>query len=236
MGSASTATGLRGYAPRGPVACVQSTKKIVCFGDSITWGAGSSDLGGYRSRLYNLAATQGKILQFVGTQLNGPAFASGVLWPRGCEGYPGWAIADTPFPQEGITKLVPTPALSASPDIVLLMIGINDNVYAPWWSTMINRLDTLVGLLVTNAPSAWIVVGTLCPWNFPSYNLSPPYLTAYCQAIPGMVATRAGLGQKVRSVDFQVLTLADLADEVHPNDGGYEKMANIWWAAIRDLV
>jgi lysophospholipase L1-like esterase len=35
---------------------------------------------------------------------------------------------------------------------------------------------------------------------------------------------------------MRVLTVADLTDQVHPNDAGYRKMADVWFPAIQDLL
>ncbi|MGW5448506.1 hypothetical protein [Streptomyces asiaticus] len=34
---------------------------------------------------------------------------------------------------------------------------------------------------------------------------------------------------------YSALTPADLADGVHPNAGGYDKMADVWWRALRSV-
>jgi hypothetical protein len=52
-------------------------------------------------------------------------------------------------------------------------------------------------------------------------------------AIPGIVASR---GSKVHLVDMHsALTTADLADGVHPSAAGYDKMADVWYAALRSV-
>lgn len=45
--------------------------------------------------------------------------------------------------------------------------------------------------------------------------------------------TRANAGRHVHLVDmFNALTIADLADGVHPNANGYNKMAAVWYSAL----
>ncbi|WP_344870027.1 hypothetical protein, partial [Deinococcus aetherius] len=52
--------------------------------------------------------------------------------------------------------------------------------------------------------------------------------------LPGVVKTRADQGKKVAFVDVgAALTLADLADGVHPDAGGYSKLARVWYEALR---
>ena len=47
----------------------------------------------------------------------------------------------------------------------------------------------------------------------------------------------AAKGQHIVGVDMSKMPLSDLgSDNVHPNDTGYAYMANIWYAAIKDLL
>jgi len=176
-------------------------------------------------------AADGKGIRFVGSQFAGPATAGGRTFNYANEGRPGYTIANTPVPQNGITELVPSPALSEVPDIVLLHIGVNDVNYIAGLSTMLNRLDTLLGLLAQSLPTSWIVVAQNTTYNFPS-----PEFATYIAGIPGIVAARVALGQRFRTCNMQTLLLTDLSDGVHPNDSGYSKMAAIWYAAIKDLL
>ena len=59
-------------------------------------------------------------------------------------------------------------------------------------------------------------------------------MRTYNAAIPGIVQSRANAGKRVHLVDmYSALTTADLADGVHPNAGGYSKMAATWYNALR---
>ena len=58
-------------------------------------------------------------------------------------------------------------------------------------------------------------------------------IDAYNLEIPRLVGERARAGLAVRYVDIAgLLTIADLADELHPNDQGYAKMAAGWFTAL----
>lgn len=37
-------------------------------------------------------------------------------------------------------------------------------------------------------------------------------------------------------VDMSKMPTSQLADGVHPNDAGYSYMADVWYAAIKDLL
>jgi hypothetical protein len=55
-------------------------------------------------------------------------------------------------------------------------------------------------------------------------------------AIPGIVQSKVSAGQHVHLVDMHsALTAADLADGVHPDAGGYDKMAAVWFNALQSV-
>ncbi len=215
---------------------------VLPLGDSITWGFDSSDLSGYRGPLFRLGLAAGKRINFVGQIIGGPATIDGVPFPGNNEGHVGWTIDTTPFPTNGLTPIVPpstpqnggTITLQDRATICLLMIGINDAINFPSGdATMVARLNVLLDKLVAWAPQMTIVLAQ----NTTYQGLGPqPLFDAYVNAIPGIVQARRDIGQRFRTCDMRVLTVADLTDQVHPNDQGYRKMADVWFAAIRDLL
>ena len=55
----------------------------------------------------------------------------------------------------------------------------------------------------------------------------------YNTAMAGIVATRQANGEHITLVDmYSGLTQSDLSDGLHPNAGGYDKMADIWADSI----
>lgn len=208
--------------------------KILPFGDSITRGAKSSDDGGYRAPLYKLILAAKQKATFTGSQAHGPAQVSGQPFPRNHEGHAGWTI-DPGYNMisssySGISKLVPSPALDANPHVILLMIGTND-LFARDTANMATRLEVLLDKVVEHAPQALVVLAQLTPLGH-----NDPNLTAYNAKIPEIVQARAAKGQHIIGVDMSKLPTSQLADGTHPNDQGYAYMANIWHAAIKDLL
>jgi lysophospholipase L1-like esterase len=204
------------------------------FGDSITRGAKSSDDAGYRSALFKLIVAAKQKATFTGSLSNGPSQVSGQSFPRMHEGRPGWTI-DPGYNMlsssyGGISSLVPSPALNGNPNIILLMIGTND-LFARDAANMATRLEVLLDKIAQNAPNALIVLAQITPLGH-----SDPNLTAYNAKIPGIVQSHAAKGQHIIGVDMSKLPTSDLADGTHPTDQGYAYMANIWYAAIKDLL
>ena len=202
---------------------VSGACKILPLGDSITYGIGYS--GGYRVELFRRARADGKTITFTGSVMNGPMMVDGVAFPRNNEGHSGWKIAQ-------LSPLIPMPALTDPPHIVLLMIGTNDIAQNDDLGAAPMRLGALIDKLVMNAPDALIVVAQVTPLGRSSNTVQ-----TYNAAIPALVQERSAAGKHVILVDqFTGFPTAELGDGVHPNQQGYERMAGVWYDAIGRLL
>jgi len=207
--------------------------KILPLGDSITRGHKSSDDAGYRSQLFKLIIAANQKAMFTGSLTNGPTQVSGRPFPRTHEGHAGWTIDPGYNPNPaygGISSLIPSPALNSDPHIVLLHIGTND-LFARDTANMSTRLEVLIDDVAQSAPTALIVLAQITPLGSPS-----PALTTYNGKIPGIIQSHVAKGQHIIGVDMSKLPITELSDGTHPNDQGYAHMANIWYAAIKDLL
>jgi lysophospholipase L1-like esterase len=208
--------------------------KILPLGDSITHGYASTDDGGYRSQLYKLILAASQKVTFTGSLTNGPTQVSGQNFPRMHEGHDGWTIDPgfSTYGAGGISSLIPSPALTNKPHIVLLHIGTNDTGFMDS-ANMSTRLETLLDKIAQASPTSLIVLAQITPLGYTS---AP--LTAYNAKIPGIVQSHAARGQHIIGVDMSKMPVpADIAsDNVHPNDQGYVYMANIWYAALKNLL
>lgn len=157
-------------------------------------------------------------ITFVGGSQNGPTEVNGVAFPRDHEGHSGWTV-------EEIDDIVPSPALNVDPHIILLHIGTND-VFAGASSP--DGLGELLDQIIENAPSALLVVSNLVPLAF-----SADALATYNSQVPLLVDERRAQGANIVFVDqYSDFPLDDLDDGVHPNAGGYDRMAGVWYNAI----
>lgn len=199
--------------------------RIMPLGDSITVGSGgTTNLGGYRNKLFTLLTDSGYAPDFVGTQTNN----SSLLADQNHQGQGGWRIAQIDSSIEAWLNAV------VSPDFVLLHIGTNDFGNNDNISTAINRLDALILKIATLRPNANIIVTNLMergePHNTNIQNLFNPQ-------VPGIVDAHAALGRKVTFLDMRsAVPLADMPDNLHPNDTGYDKMADAWMGAIQAVI
>ena len=119
---------------------------------------------------------------------------------------------------------------NTNPHTVLLHIGTNDvnQNFDP--ANAPARLSTLIDHILANAPGAELFVAQITPESDATLEAR---VRTFNAAVPGVVA---GKGSRVHPVDMHsALTTADLADGVHPNANGYNKMAAVWFNALRSV-
>jgi lysophospholipase L1-like esterase len=194
--------------------------KIMPLGDSITDGFNVP--GGYRITLKPKLDAGGYATDFVGTQSNGPAS----LTDREHQGLSGWRI-------DQLDANIVTWLQQTKPDTVLLHAGTNDAIQNTDIPNAGARLGRLIDKITATAPAATVIVASIVPISDAARESRARTLNA---AIPGLVQSRQAAGKKVHFVDMHAaLTTGDLADGVHPSAGGYAKMANVWYDALRSV-
>lgn len=197
------------------------------LGDSITDGSSfdSPDgSGGYRGPLYSLLTTAGYEIDYIGSQ----TINSSLVPDQNHEGHSGWRIDQLDSNMAGWL------ASMADPDVVLMHIGTNDFGQNVDTMNAINRLDALILKIATLRPNAHIIVTNLMargePQNTNIQNQFNPYVQARVDA-------HATAGRLVTFLDMRsVVPLSDMPDSLHPNQTGYNKMANAWFAAIQAIL
>ncbi|MGV3663476.1 MAG: GDSL-type esterase/lipase family protein [Prosthecobacter sp.] len=199
--------------------------RIMPLGDSITLGSGgTSNVGGYRGPLFTLLTDAGYVPDFVGTQTGN----SSSLTDRDHQGHSGWRIAQLD------ANVASWFASIADPDVILLHIGTNDFGGNDNINTAINRLDALILKMATLRPHARIIVTNLMERGEPhNTNIQ----TLFNPQVPGIVSAHAAAGRKVSFLDMRAaVPLADMPDNLHPNQTGYDKMAGAWLGAIQSVI
>jgi lysophospholipase L1-like esterase len=119
------------------------------------------------------------------------------------------------------------------PKIVILHIGTNDVLQNYNLSTAPSRLSALIDKICAKLPSGGkLYAAKIIPLSNSGQNQN---VINFNNQIPGIVQTKINAGKPVYMVDmYSALTTADLADGVHPNQTGYDKMGNTWFNAIRN--
>ncbi|MFI5689780.1 FG-GAP-like repeat-containing protein [Streptomyces sp. NPDC051636] len=192
--------------------------RVMPLGDSITAGFKSSDGNGYRDELHReLTAAENKV-DYVGSG------SDGTMSDRDHEGHSGWPISDI---DGAANNAVPT----FRPNVVLIHAGTNDlKRGAPDPNGAPGRLAKLLDDVIEDAPDAAVIVAQVVPSKDDGTN---DRINAFNGAISGIVEQRAKAGKHILSVDMGGLDPdTDLADELHPNDAGYDMMADIWYQGI----
>jgi lysophospholipase L1-like esterase len=192
--------------------------KIMPLGDSITWGVGSSTSSSYRADLWSrLVGGAGLAVDFVGSG------QSGSVPDTDNEGHSGWRI-------EQLTASIDGWLATAQPDVVLLHIGTNDMNQNFDIANAPARLGQLLDRIHADRPDATVLVAQIVPSLDATVNAR---VNSYNAAVPSVVGPRS----YTRLVDLNsTLTAADLSDTLHPNDGGYAKMADLWYAALEPVL
>lgn len=192
--------------------------RVMPLGDSITYGVGSSTSSSYRADLRDRLVNQaGLNVDFVGSQ------NSGALADTDNEGHSGWRI-------EQIAASIDGWLATYRPDVVLLHIGTNDMAQNYQIDTAPQRLGALVDQILADRPTATVLVAKIVPSLDATVQAR---INAFNAAVPAVVAAR---GARAGLVDLSVLSSADLADSLHPNDGGYARMAVRWYKALEGTL
>jgi lysophospholipase L1-like esterase len=190
--------------------------RVMPLGDSITWGVGSPSASSYRAPLAALVAGQSAYtVQFVGSQV------SGTLADQSNEGHSGYLISQI---RDGIDGWLS----AAHPDLVVLHIGINDLNRGVDVANAPARLADLVDRIYADRPGTGVIMLGLIPTT---PNLGTQ-VAAYNAAAKKLQSTETAAGHKLRYVDPPALTPAEFTDGLHPNDAGYQRMAQAVFPAL----
>ncbi len=223
--------------------------RIMCVGDSIT--AGYTDNPGwnvpfefgYRSGLYQRLTTAGHAVQFVGES---PEPWNGVfgkphntpvhdLRKLGQDHHRGYGGQGTSYVLNNIGAWLK----ADNPDIVLLMIGIND-LGVHKLSDAKSNLNRIVDAIVTEKPEADVIVAQITPGANNGYVLQE-FVDYNTYIRKTLVPSFQQQGKRVTLVDqFANFPLksgkadpALFANAInHPNAAQYERMAQTWYDGI----
>jgi lysophospholipase L1-like esterase len=217
LAAAVPGTAAAGAAAAAVPAASTTALRLMPLGDSITWGVGSSTGNGYRGPLRNEVTADGHPTDFVGT------LRGGTMSDPDNEGHSGYRI-------DQIAALADASLARYRPNVVTLEIGTNDLNGDYQVSTATARLKSLVDQITADAPDATVLVASLIVSTSAG---EEQHRAAFNQAVPGIVESEQAAGKHVGYVDMSALTSADLSDSLHPNDGGYQKMADAFHRGVQ---
>lgn len=209
---------------------VISDIRIMPLGDSITQGIDFFDgtaqppielRVGYRQALYNSLANDGISFDFVGQAGQRAGQDAGLQDPDN-NGYPG---VDIGF----INSVLPTVLSENSPDVILLHIGTNQT---PSNAEGIDQIMDQIESWASTNSNLVAIISTLVPKRDTA---AQQIVEAFNQDLKTRVEQR--LSGNVFLLDMAaVMNESDISEEpigIHPNNAGYAKMADTWFAALK---
>jgi hypothetical protein len=230
--------------------------RIMVVGDSVSVGYTDNPKWtvpfefGFRSGLYQRLTNSGMAVQFVGGSLepwnggargtygvptNTPTLDLRKLGQDHCAAYGGRKIS---YVSGNIASWLST----YSPDIVLLMIGVNDIHDAPSEPAATKQsLRKIITDITTIAPNTHLIVAQITP-----YGVNCPGIVKYNKYIREvLVPSFAAQGKHVTTVDQYANLLVPGTTRIdgslfanglnHPNSSVYDRMADTWFKGIQAL-
>ncbi|MEW6027456.1 MAG: LamG-like jellyroll fold domain-containing protein [Planctomycetota bacterium] len=199
-------------------------------GDSITYDNYSGDIRpssmrtGYRSHLWYTLQAGGYNVDFVGSIIAGEAVVP--AFDPDNEGHGGWTAGQIEAAIYGF--LVANPA-----DIILLHIGTNGLTSNPQdVNDILEEIDRYEADYSTH-----ITVLLAKIINRMDYSATT---TQFNNNVAAMAQARIAAGDDIVIVDMEngagINYATDMIDDLHPNDGGYQKMANLWFVYLNDYL
>ncbi|KAK4109094.1 carbohydrate esterase family 3 protein [Canariomyces notabilis] len=191
------------------------------LGASITYGQASSTGNGYREQLRTqLRKEFGNPVNMVGSRKGGKMADNDV------EGWPGMRIEQV---HDKAKESVPRD----KPNVVLINAGTNDAVQNFKVNEAGARMEALIRDVYKWSPRATVVLSTLLMNKKDDVDKRVQDINNQFRA----VARKLGQEKKrIVLVDMHGKngpTEKDMADDTHPNDAGYKKVADIWLKGIR---
>ncbi|WP_249350481.1 cellulose binding domain-containing protein [Microbispora sp. H10836] len=210
-----------------PALSAAAPVKIMPLGDSITAGPGC-----WRALLWDRLQRTGYTgIDFVGTQPGGGCSVPHDGDHEGHGGFSATGIADN--------DQLPPWLAATKPDIVLMHLGTNDmwGGYIPT-TTVLAAYTKLIGQMRAANPKMKIIVAQIIPMNPPSCPTCAADVVALDNAIPAWAAGLTTAQSPIVVVDqwtgFDAAR--DTGDGVHPNDAGFQKMADRWYPALTKVL
>ena len=208
------------------------------LGDSITrgwWGSATGYRWGYRKPLYDLLTSGGYDFDLVGCKIDG------VFPDPHHEGRDGWRADELLYgrpsaPAEG--KLSDW-LIGDQPDVVLLHIGTNDITQGYGDANEVNAILNVIDAYESaNDRNVTVILALIINRRVDSPSAKRSQTTQFNNDVNAMAMNRIANGDDIIVVDMEsVLNYAigaDMDDDVHPNDTGYGKMAQVWYGALAD--
>lgn len=215
----------------------QNQIKIMPLGNSITRGSsGSPDKIGYRRQLYQNLINDGYNIDFVGSN------SLGLIddFDKDHEGHSGWHAKHPTIPEVSIANNLYDWLELNPPNIILLHAGTNDIIGLEGNNETtsdvvddITEILNIVDSFETNYNTEiFVVLARIILQE------NDTVTSSYNLGLDSLSSIRILDGDKLILVDQESALEypADLDDGIHPNQTGYNKMADVWYNALKSLI
>ncbi|KAI0891358.1 carbohydrate esterase family 3 protein [Annulohypoxylon nitens] len=196
--------------------------RIMPLGASITYGYRSTDGNGYREDLRSQLEANGNKVNMVGDH------PSGDMKDNDTEGWPGYRI-------DQVRTKADATVPKYKPNLVLINLGTNDAIQNKDVPNAGKRMADMLNDIYRDSPRATVVLSTLIVNSNKDAQARAKQINAQFKTV---AADFQASKHRIVLVDMQSdagPTLSDLnKDGTHPTDAGYKKMADIFYAGIKE--
>lgn len=220
--------------------------KIMPLGDSVTRGKNkltNPDFVGYRRPLYNKLDSAGyNVLAecFLGSITSDTILTDFDTDHEGHGGYQAYTTYSNGVNWKDLyhnldgTKGGENWLLSNTPDYILLHIGTNDIGQGELPQSVANQVSDVLDLILDFDDNIEVILAKII--NVDSTISSKYSETAIYNSLLENIVQSHPKANRIKLIDMEpVLDYpTDLIDDVHPNNSGYEKMANAWFNSIQN--
>lgn len=197
--------------------------RIMAVGASVTFGTGSSTGNSYRKDLRDMLVAAGSTVNFVGEKQNGN------FTNRQVEATGGFVISQ-------IANATKAAAPKFMPNLVLLDAGTNNCNNGGTVPDAGANVTAIINDIYTQSPNSTVILTSILANKVAAQDACRVDINTQYTALAAQMKAQ---GAKFVMVDMRssdAPTTADLADTRHPNDAGYQKMANVWFQGIQQAI
>ncbi|KAM7187804.1 hypothetical protein V8F33_011019 [Rhypophila sp. PSN 637] len=191
--------------------------RIPPLGDSITKGSLSSQNNGYRGPL------RSKLLSYSDSQVDMiGSLRNGKMLDNDHEGHSGEYLHQI---LSRVSKSIP-----AKPNVVLIHAGTNNMDKGRDIDKAPELMESIIDKVFAGSPNAVILLAPVIWADKPDMQARTD---VFNEQLGEIIERRQKAGDKILKVPIDI-TKADLGDLKHPNDKGYQKMADAWFKAVQE--
>lgn len=197
--------------------------RIMPLGASVTFGTGSTTGNSYRKNLRDLLVAANQTVNMVGSKTNGDFTDNNV------EATPGFVISQI---ADSAAASVP----SNLPNLVLVDAGTNNCNNGGTVPDAGANVTAMINNIYAQSPGATVILTSILANKIAEQDACRVDINAQYATLATQLQQA---GAKLVTVDMRSAaapTTSDLADTRHPNDVGYQKMANVWFAGIQEAI